>query len=151
MKINELKAKAYDRWVTINEFKQCLIQPKNFKVEVRKRFGDMRRKDTWIKACSHFWAQVLDACWDIQNTELITLFFNFKETDPEYEIRHEIFEAFMQFPDSLERIRNGLERLLGEPINEKEERAINGFFKLAQESTCIEFNRIPVGFIQRSN
>lgn len=149
MKINELKAKAYSAWLSLNHINGCIVQPENFKAEVRKRFGDMRRKETWKNAYAHFVAQGIDDSWACENTELITVFFNFKESEEDYEIRHEIFEAFMQFPDALERLRDGLERLLGEPINEKEERAINGFFKLAQESTCGELRRIPVRPVQR--
>lgn len=110
MKLNELKQKVYTAWEFLSGYRGCIIQPENFKLEVRQ-FGDLRRKDTWIKALARF--EALNAshdCLDAYNLILQT--FNFTPNRWDYEFRYVIFDEFLMIPGGLELIQLGLEQLL---------------------------------------
>lgn len=49
MKLPELKLKVYEAWEFLSTYRDCVLQPDLFKAEVQG-FGDLRRKETWIKA-----------------------------------------------------------------------------------------------------
>lgn len=45
MKLKDLKKRVYRVWECLSDFNDALIQPENFKSEVRY-FGDLRRQST---------------------------------------------------------------------------------------------------------
>lgn len=46
MKLAELKQRVYESWECLSSYNSAVIQPENFKLEVR-RYGDLRCKTTW--------------------------------------------------------------------------------------------------------
>lgn len=129
MKLQELKRHTYEIWLDMNQ-SEGAIAVDTFKDEVRKGFGDLRRKDTWVRALAMFQARFHhNACLDAWS--LITHSFNFNSGRWDYEIRHEFFEAFLQLPDGLELIKMGLEQLFTDFTAEEQE--CNGFLELVAE------------------
>lgn len=131
MKLTELKQHVWDAWEFLNEWKGQVLQPENFVAEV-KRFGDRRYKRTWVKALAHFEAvnahqNCLDAYMLILND------FNFTPDRWDYEYRHEILDAFLMYPDSLDLIKTGLEQLLSSDFTPTEQAEAHGFFELVEE------------------
>lgn len=128
MKLQQLKQKVYEAWEFLSGYRGSLIQPENFKPEVRG-FGDLRRKDTWIKALVRF--EALNAahdCLDASSLILITL--NFTPERWDYEYRHQIFDEFLMIPEGLELIKTGLEQLFSTDFTLQEREEANGFFEL---------------------
>lgn len=131
MKIQELKQRTLEVWQFLNEWKGQVLQPENFVQEVRK-IGDRRYKATWIRALAHFRAMfAYESCLDAWS--LIRNHFNFTEDRWDYEIRHEIIDAFLQYPDSLELIKMGLEQLFSQDFTTQERQEADGFFRLVAE------------------
>jgi hypothetical protein len=54
MRLQELKQQVYQAWECLSTFNLAVVQPENFKEEVRQQFGDLRRKETWVKALARF-------------------------------------------------------------------------------------------------
>jgi hypothetical protein len=82
MKLSELKQKVYESWILLNSFQGQLLATEQFKPEIR-RFGDLRRKDTWIGALATFEAIKADrSCLDA--SILILYSFNFKRDRWDY-------------------------------------------------------------------
>lgn len=129
MKLPELKHRTYEMWLDMNHSEDA-IATNAFKDEVRKSFGDLRRKDTWVRALAMFQARFhYNACLDAWS--LITHSFNFDSNRWDYEIRHEFFEAFLQLPEGLELLKMGLEQLF--TYFTAEEQECNGFLELVSE------------------
>jgi hypothetical protein len=133
LKLQNLKQHTLESWKDLSTFNGAVIQLENFKPDVQK-FGDMRKKATWQKAYAAFVARnIFDSNSD--NRTLITIQLNFEETRWDYELRNEILDQFLVIPEAMECIRNGLEQILGSPINHQEEEQAHGVFKLVQERT----------------
>lgn len=132
MKLSELKEKVYQAWKDLNTWKGgILMQPENFKPEM-KTFGDLRRKDTWIKALARFHATLAyNSCLDAWS--LITHTLNFTPDDWDYEYRHLIFEEFLLYPDALDLLKLGLEQLYSADFTPREREEAHGFFELVAE------------------
>ncbi|HBL11353.1 MAG TPA: hypothetical protein DD379_08080 [Cyanobacteria bacterium UBA11162] len=132
MKITELKDQVYQCWTDLSNFKGAVIQPENFKQEVRQ-YGDLRRKSTWEKAYAAFWAKnCYDSCLDAWT--LIRYSFNFTLDRWDYEYRYQIIEEFLQIPGAIELIQLGLEQLLSQPFTQHDRRQAHGFFELTESS-----------------
>ncbi|NET34939.1 MAG: hypothetical protein F6K19_23425 [Cyanothece sp. SIO1E1] len=148
MKLPELKQHVWNAWEFLNEWKGQLLQPENFAADV-KRFGDRRYKRTWVKALANFEAMnahqnCLDAYMLILND------FNFTPDRWDYEYRHEILDAFLLYPDSLDLIKTGLEQLFSSDFTPKEQAEANGFFELVEERGGQSGReRLPVGLDRR--
>lgn len=147
MKLPELKQRTEEAWKDLHEAKGA-IAVRSLKDEVRATFGDLRRRDTWVRALATFEAQFHHAaCLDAWS--LILHSFNVTPDRWDYEIRHEFFEAFLQLPDGLELIKMGLEQLL---INfEAEERQCDGFFELVAEQQERGRDGFSIGSIGRQS
>lgn len=79
MKLSVLKQKVYESWETLNSFKGQLLNLESFKPEVRQ-FGDLRCKDTWVRALARFEATFAHkSCLDAWS--LILYSFNFQPED----------------------------------------------------------------------
>lgn len=131
MKLAELKQRVYECWARLSTYNCAVVQTENFKPEVR-HFGDLRCKETWEKALAQFRAlNAYDSCLDAY--KLILYSFNFVPDHPEYEYRHQIFEAFLTLPDGLDLIRTGLEQLYSNDFTPEEREGANGFLRLVQE------------------
>lgn len=131
MKLSELKQKVYRSWEFLSSFKGQLLNPGNFKPEVRI-FGDLRRKDTWIKALARFEAILAyQSCLDASS--LLLYSFNFTPDRWDYEYRHQIFEEFLMYGNALDLINLGLEQLHQYPYTEDDRREAHGFFDLVSE------------------
>ncbi|MBD2261243.1 hypothetical protein H6G13_27165 [Pseudanabaena sp. FACHB-2040] len=104
-------------------------QVENFKPEVKRLFGDMRRKVTWEKAFAHFYVQWLMAC--VGDGDLF-----FKLMDPERwpdwqkELKFLILEALLAHKDSREMLPNSYRYLR----KTNREDLANGFLALARQS-----------------
>ena len=133
MKLAELKERVYERWKRLSTFNRALVQPENFKPEVRA-FGDLRRKDTWKKAyCSFMARNIDDSCLDAYN--LILIQFNYQPSSWDYELRHEVFSEFLALPEGMELLKTGLEQLFSTDFTPHQRKEADGFFKLASEQS----------------
>jgi hypothetical protein len=129
MKLAELKQQAYEAWECLSTFKGAVVQPQNFKAEVKQQFGDLRCKQTWVKAVARFTARnCYDACLDAYS--LILYDFNFTPERWDYEYRHLIIEEFLAIPGALELIKLGLEQLFSSTFTSQEREQAHGFFEL---------------------
>lgn len=56
MKLPELRQKVYKAWRLQGGYPECNVTPENenFKTEVRREFGDLRYRETWIKALARY-------------------------------------------------------------------------------------------------
>lgn len=134
MRLKELKEKVYSIWELVHTSKRTLIQPENFKPEIRT-YGDLRRKVTWEKALAVLWAK---AMWSTNsdNFTLVTVMLNPSSGGWEYEYRYSIFEQFIAIPGAIECIKNGLEQIFDyydDPSEAQEE--CRGLFELVQSTT----------------
>ena len=132
MNLTELKEETRYAWEDLNNDHGEILQPENFLPEIAS-YGDLDDKETWVKALANFEAIFYHrSCLDAWS--LITNSFNFTPDRPDYEYRHEIFEAFLQFPDALDLIRLGLEQLYGPDFTPQErEQQSHAFFGLVKE------------------
>ena len=131
MKLQELKEKVYECWTDLNTFKGVLAQPENFIPEMQT-FGDLRRKDTWVKALARFRATfAYRSCLDAWSLILYT--FNFTPDYWDYEYRHAIFEEFLMYSDGIDLIKLGLEQLYSVDFTQKDREEAHGFFELVAE------------------
>jgi len=129
MKLPELKQRTQEAWKYFHEATGT-VAARSLKDEVRAHFGDLRRRDTWIRALASFEARFhRAACLDAWS--LITHSFNVTPDRWDYEIRHEFFEAFLQLPDGLELLKMGLEQLFTDFTAEEQE--CDGFLELVAE------------------
>jgi hypothetical protein len=148
MKMQELKEKTYHAWEQLCRANDALIQPETFKPEVRK-IGDLRRKSTWQRALARF-----TAWWDIDTCleawSLIIYQLNFSPNHWDYDIRHLILEEFLNHPQGLELIREGLEQLFSSDFTADDRRKAHGFFELVgEQSGARGLIGEPIGFIQQ--
>lgn len=112
MKMQELKDEVRSSWETLNltdgtPSAECLFKP-----AIRK-FGDLRRKSTWIKA-----AIALEVGWilgGLENRDIIHYFCD-PDTPVGREYNQEVLDELLTHKDALERIKSGLEHLYEEPI-----------------------------------
>ena len=133
MKLADLKEEVRRIWEYVEDGGAgIIVQPENFLPEVR-RYGDLRKKATWIQALANFEAIFYHrSCLDAWS--LITNSFNFTPDRPDYEYRHEILDAFLQFPNGLDLIKLGLEQLYGPDFTPQErEQKSHAFFGLVKE------------------
>lgn len=106
-----------------------MIAPESFDV-VMKRFGDRRFKATWVKALSQFEAQLTHD--GLLDAYILIYTFNFTPDQEYYEYRHNIFDAFLAYPDALDVIKLAFEQLFTLfPL--EEQREFDGFFRLVSE------------------
>jgi len=144
MKLPELKQKVYQSWLSLASFKGQVLNPDAFKPEVRK-FGDLRRKATWVNALARFEATFAHrSCLDASS--LVLYSFNFTSDRWDYEYRNQIFEEFLLYGDSLDLIKLGLEQIYQHPYTEDDRREAHGFFELVAEqrrlgSVAVELGR----------
>jgi hypothetical protein len=131
MKLSELKQKVYQSWKSLSSFKGQLLNPDDFKSEVR-HFGDLRRKQTWVRALARFEAvNAYQSCLDASS--LLLYSFNFTPDRWDYDYRHQIFEEFLMYGNALDLIKLGLEQLYQHPYTEDDRREAHGFFELVAE------------------
>ena len=131
MKLYELKRKVYDAWEFLSGYRDCVVLPENFKGEVKKEFGDLRYKETWIKALARYEAlNAFHDCLDAHTLILHTL--NFTEDRWDYEFRHRIFDEFLLIPGALELLKLGLEQLMS-GVTSIDRGDADGFYKLVAE------------------
>jgi hypothetical protein len=146
MKFAELKARVYECWEDLSVFNGAIVQPENFRSEVRE-FGDLRYKETWKKAyCSFVARNMFDANSD--NRSLVRVEFNFYPHRWDWELRHQIIDEFLSLPDGLECIIDGLEDIFRHPLDREEKEIANGVFELVKKQ-CRGNGRISVGSIWR--
>jgi hypothetical protein len=144
MKLKELKERVRDLWEGyLVYYRDVLIQEQQFKSDIRKEFGDLRRRDTWERAFCRYSALhsrvgLLDA------DRLIRFDFNFTPDRDDYEYRHRIFDEWLALPEGIELIKTGLEVLFRDFTAKQREEA-NGFFRLVQECRAAgELPGVPV-------
>lgn len=100
-----------------------------FGMDIRKQFGDRRYKVTWIKALAYYQAQrIYESCLD--STLLITHTLNFKESDRLYNYRELILDAFLQYEDGLDLIKQGLELLYNSDFAAQDSECAHGILRL---------------------
>lgn len=151
MKLKQLRQEAYSNWETFYSV-QNLHSPvvnsldlteqeaqrlpyinQDFKHEVRRRFGDLRRRDTWEKAAIAFTAQSMAQSflepYQIVGYLVDPAYFN----DPvrqHYGVQ--VVEAMLQFPEVLETVRLGLEQIYSEAVCSDERKLLERFLASGQ-------------------
>jgi hypothetical protein len=106
-----------------------VVLPENFKKEVRQEFGDLRCKETWIRALARYEAlNAFHDCLDAHYLVLHTL--NFTEDRWDYEFRYHIFDEFLMIPGALDLLKLGLEQLMSESFTPSDRRDADGFYQL---------------------
>ncbi len=145
MQLQELKQQVYQAWECLSTFNLAVVQPENFKSEVRQQFGDLRRKETWVKALARFAARnCYDACLNAHS--LILYDFNFTRDRWDYEYRYLILEEFLTIPGALDLIQLGLEQLFSLHSPHTNGSKLMGFLSWFQQQPSSL--RLPVGFIR---
>lgn len=140
MKLSLLKTKVFESWEFLSSYRGCLVLPEQFKPEVRREFGDLRCKATWIRALARYEAlNAFHDCLDAQT--LIQQTFNFTEDRWDYEFRSQIFDEFLIIPGALDLIKLGLEQLLADPFTPHDRTNAHGFYQLVAEQHRTE--RLP--------
>jgi hypothetical protein len=150
MKLVELKARVRYLWATYTDlYGDALVQPENFKPDIRKEFGDLRRRDTWEKAYSRY--KALNSQIGLLDAHRLILFdFNFTTDRDDYEYRHQIFDEWLALPDGLDLIKLGLEQIFSVDFTPREREDAHGFFELVQEHRGAgELPGIPVEPVRR--
>lgn len=133
MKLSELKEKVYEHWEFRYQIRRAIIQPENFKPEIRQ-YGDLRRKTTWVKAlCRLESLNIFESCLDAY--ELITIQFNISPSDPEHPYRHQIFEEFLAIPEALDLLKAGFEDLFSSDFTTEEREEAREFFEMVREQS----------------
>ncbi|MEP1079483.1 hypothetical protein NDI52_29170 [Leptolyngbya sp. PL-A3] len=132
MQVVALKIQVYRLWKNyLTYYESVLVLPDQFKVDIRKEFGDLRRHSTWEKAFCRYSALhsrigLLDA------DRLIRIDFNFTPDRNDYIYRHQIFDEWLSLPEGPDLIKTGLEILSRKYTQEPREK-LSGFLKLIQE------------------
>ena len=146
MKLRELKSKVYEAWEFLSGYRGCVVLPENFKAEVRKEFGDLRFKETWIQALARY--EALNAFHDCLDAHaLIRHTLNFTQDRWDYEFRHRIFDEFLRIPRALDLLKLGLEQLMSDSFTPSDRREADGFYQLVAEQQGGD--RLPVEFVGR--
>lgn len=132
MKIYQLKEHVLSQWKSLHSWCGQLTSPiEQFGLDIRKQFGDRRYKVTWIRALAYYQAQrIYESC--IDSTLLITHTLNFRPQDRLYAYRNEILDAFLQYEDSLELIKQGLENLYFDGGTAQDTESAHGILKLLE-------------------
>ena len=134
MKLAELKERTYRQWEFFHSVNRAVIQPKDFKAEIRQ-YGDLRRKSTWVKALCYFEALNINYCC-LDAYELITIQLNLFPGDEMYPYRHQLFEEFLATPDALEMLKTGFEQLFSSDFTQEEREEAHGFFAMVEEQSA---------------
>ena len=132
MKIYQLKEHVLTQWKSLHSWCGELTSPlEQFGLDIRKQFGDRRYKATWVKALAYYQAQrIYESC--IDSTLLITHTLNFSLQDRLYEYRNEILNAFLQYEDGLDLIKQGLENLYFDGFTAQDNESAHGILKLLE-------------------
>jgi hypothetical protein len=138
LKLDELKKLTWDYWHFYIDANDVTSQPSDFKSEIRKDYGDLRRKSTWVKAAARFVAASISLAAS-DSVMLITDDLNFAPDTPEYEIRYEVLDAFLEIPDMFEAIKIGFEQIFasGSPTRYEMD-GIQGLLQWAQQRQGLE-------------
>ena len=132
MKLPELKSQVYEAWELLSSYLDCVVLPENFKQEVRQEFGDLRYKETWVRALARY--EALNAFHDCLDAHyLIRYTFNFTEDRWDYEFRYRIFDEFLMIPGALDLLKLGLEQLMSDSFTPNDRREADGFYQLVAE------------------
>lgn len=122
MKLKRLKELTYGAWARLSVYNGALVQPENFKPEVR-RVGDMRYKATWEKAYAQFRVKNILDCFEGCDS-LITLHLNpHFGSDEDRELYSLVLDEFLAQPEGPEYIRLGLEQIFGESFDTEDREA----------------------------
>ncbi|MBT9317515.1 hypothetical protein [Leptothoe spongobia] len=113
MKLQDLKTVTYETWSFLHELEDAVLQPDNFKAEIRQ-YGDLRCKLTWEKAYVALEAATLEYP-ALENWQMVQMCFCRPDRAELIDYNDQVLGAFLQFPDGLERIQNGLEWLYYRP------------------------------------
>lgn len=146
MKLRELKSKVYEAWEFLSSYRDCVVLPEHFRGEVRQEFGDLRYKETWMRALARYEAlNAFHDCLDAHYLVLHTL--NFTKDRWDYEFRYRIFDEFLIIPGALDLLKLGLEQLMSDSFTPSDRRDADGFYQLvaAQQGR----DRLPTEFAGR--
>ncbi|MEM1256394.1 MAG: hypothetical protein AAGI69_28495 [Cyanobacteria bacterium P01_H01_bin.21] len=132
MKMSQLKQHVLTQWKSLHSWCGELTSPlEQFDSDIRKQFGDRRYKTTWVRALAYYQAQrVYESC--IDSTLLITHTLNFSPQDRLYEYRNEILDAFLQYENGLDLIKQGLENLYFNGFTAQDSESAYGILKLLE-------------------
>ncbi|MEA5464912.1 hypothetical protein [Leptothoe sp. PORK10 BA2] len=132
MKIYELKKRVERLWTSLHSWKGELTSPPDeFGMDIKKQFGDRRYKKTWILALARYEAQKsYDTLLD--SSLLITHYLNFKPTQPLYEYRFEILDAFLEYKNGLDLILQGIRTLFRDGCAHEEKESIDALLGLLE-------------------
>jgi hypothetical protein len=148
LKINQLRHKAYQNWET-NLYVLGLYNPaplsvdapkaeahrlpytnKAFKDEVRKRFGDLRRRSTWEQAAIWMAAQGMAQSY-LEPYQIVGYMVspNYMNDPIRQQYGQQVIEAMLQFPEIIDIIKDGLEQVYQNVEYQQERSLVEQFIR----------------------
>lgn len=116
MKLRELKDEARSSWETLNLLDGTELTAEPFQLAMKK-YGDLRRRSTWERICIQ-----LEALWllkGLENCDLIRT-LAVPDTPIAQAYSDELLDAILAHPSGLTQIKNGLQRLYADPLDERD-------------------------------
>jgi len=112
MKLQALKQEVCKTWEAVYQISDCL-PTMEFKAEMRG-YGDLRKKQTWVKALASLTVTMLMHS-GMDGRGLLQLFFCHPCDRVLAEYNDAILDAFLASPDGLAAVKHGLEMLYYQP------------------------------------
>lgn len=128
-----LKEEVFALWDT--EFSAVAAQPEQFKPDVRKRFGDLRKRATWENAYAYYYSEMVSGAIGYEAEGLYQIHFAVS-TWPAWQksLRLKILDALIANPRCLELLRNSLEAMINFRGISYAEAVADEFLSLVYES-----------------
>ncbi|HEY9764593.1 MAG TPA: hypothetical protein V6D07_18845 [Trichocoleus sp.] len=133
IKLSELKNEVYHLWDTDDV--TSVSQPESFRADLRKRFGDLRKTETWESAYAYYYVEILVQFGIGAEIEGIYRYYlDIEEWDPwRKALRLKVLEAMMANPTCIEIVRNTLEEMFQRKGVERTLESIREFYNLVHE------------------
>lgn len=155
--ISELRREAYQSWETLYyvqglysavplsvdlpkaEAERQPFTNKVFKDEIRKRFGDLRRRSTWEQAAIWMAAQGMAQSY-LEPYQIVGYLVSPTYMNDPIRERYgeQVIEAMLQFPEVIDIIKDGLEQVYQHAEYHQERSLVEQFIR--------EGNQLPVSF-----
>ena len=148
LKLKELRQEAYGNWEVIciewtvyNPAPESVGLPKSeterlpytnqaFKDEVRKRFGDLRRRSTWEQAAIWFAAQGMAQSY-LEPYQIVGYMVSpdYMNSPIRQHYGEQVIEAMLQFPEVIDILKDGLEQIYQDRLYHQERQLVEQFIQ----------------------
>jgi hypothetical protein len=148
LKINQLRHEAYQTWETnlyvlglYNPAPESIGLPKAeaeslpytnqaFKNEVRKRFGDLKRRSTWEQAAIWFTAQGMAQSY-LEPYQIVGYMVSpdYMNAPIRQHYGEQVIEAMLQFSEVIDIIKDGLEQIYQDSFYRQERQLVEQFIR----------------------